>query len=345
MSRLPYARIREAKLITYFVFFLRYFVTPTLLDSFETALRDPVFYQLQKRLCDLLILFKLRLPSYSREEVLFPGVKIDKVVVEKLETFFADYYIDITNAIMLTDEELKKKKSNMIIAARKKLLNHNDFSVTLEIDSDKAVDSVVRVFLGPKRDHLGRLIDLNKNRHNFVELDSFLFKLQTGKNTIVRRSQDMHNLEPDRITTRELWNVLNNHSDIENKLRTLMKNYNTGFPRRLLLPKGHISGMDMMVYVIVTPLKLVEDVDHDLNLDTTRVEKVRRVERSTVLLDKMPLGFPLDRHIDVTQFFVPNMKFVDVKVFHRIERCDMRDRWEKYVLSEYDMAQTNWEKA
>ncbi|XP_075980258.1 basic juvenile hormone-suppressible protein 2 [Anticarsia gemmatalis] len=316
----------------------KYFVANTVLDHYQTALRDPVFYMLQKRIIDLVCLFKLRLPSYTKEDLYFPGVKIDNVVVDKLVTYFDDYLMDMTNAVVLTDEELKKTKSDMVFMVRKRRLNHQPFKVTLDIMSDKTVDCVVRIFLGPKKDHLGRYIDINKNRLNFVELDTFLYKLTTGKNTIMRNSYDMHNLVKDRIMTRDLWKKMETITDMRDMLVKDLRNFHTGFPTRLLLPKGRVGGMHMMLYVCVTPLRLVDNVDMNI-LDIYRKDLMYDF-RSTVLLDKMPLGFPLDRHIDVGTFFTPNMKFVDVMIFHKKMMCDMRTRWDRWVLKNYDMIDT-----
>ncbi|KAG6443399.1 hypothetical protein O3G_MSEX002813 [Manduca sexta] len=313
----------------------KYFVVPSILDFYQTALRDPVFYQLQKRIVDLLILFKKRLPCYNKDDLYFPGVKIDNVVVDKLVTYFDDYLMDMTNAVILNEDELKKTSSDMAFFVRKRRLNHQPFKVTLDVLSDKAVDCVVRIFLGPKEDHLGRLIDINVNRLNFVEMDTFIYKLNTGKNTIVRNSYDMHNLVRDRIMTRDLWKKVDTITDMRDMLIKDLRNYHTGFPTRLLLPKGFVGGMKMMFYVIVTPLKLVDNVDMSI-LDTTRKDLFVDF-RSTVLLDKMPLGFPLDRHIDVSTFYTPNMKFVDVVIFHKKQVCDMRTRWDRWVLRNYNM--------
>lgn len=308
---------------------------PSTLDNYQTALRDPVFYQLQKRLVDLVILFKNRLPCYTREELYFPGVKIDNIVVDKLVTYFDDYLMDMTNAVILTEEELKKTYSDMTILVRKRRLNHQPFKVSIDVVSDKTVDSVVRIFLGPKSDNMGRLLDININRLNFVELDSFLYKLNAGKNSIVRNSFDMHNMVRDRILTRDLWKKIETITDMRDLLVKDLRNVNTGFPTRLLLPKGTVGGLHLMLYCIVTPLKLVDNVDINI-LDQNRKDLVVDF-RSTVLLDKAPLGFPLDRQIDVVNFFTPNMKFVDVVIFHQKQVCDMKTRWNKYVLRNYNL--------
>ncbi|KAL4709002.1 hypothetical protein ACJJTC_005863 [Scirpophaga incertulas] len=313
----------------------KYFVAPTVLDQYQTALRDPVFYTLQKRLVDLVYLYKLRLPSYSKDDLYYPGIKIDNVVTDKLVTYFDDYLMDITNAVILTEDEYKKTTPDLKFLVRKRRLNNQPFKVTIDILSDKTADAVVRIFLGPKEDYLGQLIDINKNRINFVEIDSFLYKLQNGKNTLVRNSYDMQNLVRDRVMTHDLWKKVNTINAFNDLFRKDLRNYHTGFPARLLLPKGYVGGMNLYLYVIVTPLKLVDNVDVNI-LDTNRRD-VFSESRYTTLLDKRPLGFPFDRRIDITKFYTPNMKFVDVTVYHKTQVCDMKTRWERYVLRDYNL--------
>lgn len=314
-------------------------MAPTVLDHYQTALRDPVFYCMQKRLVDYVMLFKRKLPCYTKQDLMFPGVKIDNMAVDKLVTYFDDYMMDMTNAVVMTDAEMKKMTMDMKFFVRKRRLNHEPFKVTMDIMSDKAADCVVRMFLGPKMDHLGRLIDINKNRMNFVEIDSFLYKLVTGKNTIVRNSMDMHNLVRDRMMTRDLWKKMDTMTDMRDMFMKELRNYHTGFPTRLMLPRGRMGGMNFMMYVIVTPLRLVDNVDFNF-FDVTRKDFVVDF-RSTVLMDKMPLGFPFDRHIDVDMFFTTNMKFMDVMIFHKPQMCDMKMRWERWVLKNYNMVDVN----
>jgi hypothetical protein len=44
-------------------------LAPTVLEHPQTALRDPAFYQLYKRIDHFVKKFKNRLPSYTHEEV------------------------------------------------------------------------------------------------------------------------------------------------------------------------------------------------------------------------------------------------------------------------------------
>lgn len=272
----------------------------------------------------------------------FPGVKVENIVVDKLVTYFDDYLMDMTNAVMLTEEELKKTRSDMTFLVRKRRLNHQPFKLSLDVVSDKTADSIVRIFLGPKKDNLGRLIDINRNRLNFVELDSFVYKLQSGKNVIVRDSMDMHNLVRDRVLTQDLWKRIESTNDVRDLFIKDLKNYMTGYPTRLLLPKGRVGGMDFMLYVIVCPLRMIDNVGIDVIQRDGMFDQNNKRDfnqwRSTVLLDKMPLGFPFDRHIDLSVFYTPNMKFVDVKIFHKKMACDMKTRWERFVLKNYGLA-------
>ncbi|GBP31830.1 Basic juvenile hormone-suppressible protein 2 [Eumeta japonica] len=312
----------------------KYFVVPSALDNYETALRDPVFYQLQKRLISTFWLLKRLLPSYTKEELYFPGVRITNVAVGKLITYFDDDLVDITNAVLLDDQELQSGEASMTILARKRRLNHDPFKITIEIASDKSVDSVVRIFMGPKEDRYGRVIDINEDRHNFVEIDSFIYKLKTGKNVIERNCYEMRNVIGERITTRDLMAELKTGVDIQQLIYSKLRDSNTGYPHRLLLPKGRAGGLKVMLYAIVSPLKQVEGVDlshYDPKLNNVPVEP-----RSSMLLDKRPLGFPFDRHIEVTSFLTPNMKFVDTTIFHKPQVSDMRMSLDKYVLSHYD---------
>jgi len=52
-------------------------VIPSVLEHFETAMRDPVFYQLYKRVIKNYYAYQARLPHYTYDELNFKGVNID----------------------------------------------------------------------------------------------------------------------------------------------------------------------------------------------------------------------------------------------------------------------------
>lgn len=284
---------------------------------YATALRDPLFWRLMKRVHDIFRLYKHMLPTYTRDELHFPGVKVESISTDKLVTFVDEYDMDITNAVYLDDAELQKKKSDMLFVARQRRLNNHPFKVTVDIVSDKAVDAIVRVFIGPKYDCMGRLMDINDKRYDMFEIDSFLYKLDTGKNTIVRNSVEMHGVIEDRPWTRRMWDHAFDSVDSSSHDRVMVDSWwykaRTGFPSRLLLPMGSRGGLEFQMFVIVSPVRT------GLTLPTIDIAQMRERHTCfwTTCVDTMPLGFPFDRMIDTTHFFTPNMKFTDIQVFRK----------------------------
>lgn len=282
---------------------------------YMTCLRDPVFWKVMKRISDHFVLFKKLLPKYTREEFDFPGVKVESITTDKLVTFIDEYDMDITNAMFLDETEMKKMRSDRLYVARMRRLNNHPFKFTIDVTSDKTVDAVVRIFLGPKFDCMGRLMSVNDKRLDMYEIDSFMYKLETGKNTIVRDSKEMHNMYRNRPWTRSLWdktldtNIIKNDKVVDN----WWVQSRIGFTTRMLLPLGKTGGFDMQMYVIVTPVRtglILPTVDMTIMRD-------RRVCYWTVCVDTMPLGFPFDREIDMTRFFTTNMKFHDIKIYRK----------------------------
>lgn len=72
---------------------------PTVLDHYETSMRDSVFWQIIKRINNIADKYKSKLTGYKTKHVNFDGVKINNVKVDKMETTFNDFDTDITNGI------------------------------------------------------------------------------------------------------------------------------------------------------------------------------------------------------------------------------------------------------
>jgi hypothetical protein len=106
-------------------------------------------------------------------QIAFPGVTIDSVDIDKLITYFDYFDIDLDNVV-----SVKTQEDGQFIdyRARHTRLNHKPFTYKIDVTSDKTTDVYVRVFLGPKYDHLGRELNINDRRHYFVELDRFPYK-------------------------------------------------------------------------------------------------------------------------------------------------------------------------
>lgn len=138
-----------------------YKVVPSALEHFETALRDPIFYQFYKRITFYFLQYKSHLPHYTHTELMYPGVKIENIHVDKLYTYFEKFNFEITNALYVTEDEFHK--DDFKVFATQKRLTHKPFSYKVNVVSDKTEDVVVRVFLGPKFDEQEHEIPMTEN--------------------------------------------------------------------------------------------------------------------------------------------------------------------------------------
>lgn len=204
-----------------------YFLAPSVLEHFETCLRDPVFWQLYKKIIRYWLQYKDILPHYTVKDLYVP-VKVENVIVSPLKTYFEYDEIDATNFV---DIDLLEKEHKFLFKIRQPRLNYEPFDVTVNVDVETAGEYTVRFFLGPKV--LNRY-ELNDQRHHFFELDHFVYDFKMGKNTIVRKSREFLYFFKDLV-----------------KLGGGEYLSQYGFPMNLLLPKGKTGGMPFTFYVVV----------------------------------------------------------------------------------------------
>ncbi|EFA09253.1 hexamerin 5 precursor [Tribolium castaneum] len=286
----------------------KYKVAPSALEHFETALRDPAFYQLYKKILMQFFKYKIYLPPYTYNELNFPGVKIEKFEVDKLFTYFDYFDSDVTNAVYTPPNF---QWDNFKVKVRQQRLNHKPFTLKIYVNSDKVNDAVVRLFLGPKYDEYGRKLTMTEKRLNFVELDTFRYKLQSGENVIERTSRDFYWYVPDKTSYRDLYKKILGALDNTESLQLDSSEAFYGFPNRLLLPKGKREGQVFQFYVIINPYQAPgrQEVQQDYYF--------HRVGTGMNYIDNYAFGFPFDRTIVSYDFKVPNSKFQDVTIYHK----------------------------
>lgn len=123
-----------------------------------------------------MLLFELfpltRLKTRCCTQLTAPGINVTSLQVEgPLTTFFEYADVSLANAIHVpTAEDLR----GVNIVARLPRLNHDAFQIRVGVASDNASTCLVRVFLGPRHDSLGRVLSIEESRHDFVEIDRFL---------------------------------------------------------------------------------------------------------------------------------------------------------------------------
>ncbi|XP_037027574.1 larval serum protein 2-like [Bradysia coprophila] len=303
------------------------FAIPSVLEHFETSLRDPVFYQLYKKIISYYWLFTSKLPSYKKTEIDYSGVRIESVEIDKLVTYFDVHEADITNVVDV--QSIYEKKTDLLkfgyvshyqgediyIKARQYRINHLPFTFKLNAVSDKSVRSVVRVFIGPKYDEKGFVIDINENRKNFVILDTFTYDLVSGNNVITRNSQEFAWYVKDRTTYYELYKYVMSAYKGQTTFTLDMTEAHNGAPNRLMLPKGSKGGTPFQIFFIITPYNAPK-VEQYSTFEHTISAGVGSGAR---YVDTLPFGYPFDRPIDTTVWYTPNMFYYDVNIFHKTE--------------------------
>nr|AGG40958.1 hexamerins subunit type 2 [Calliptamus italicus] len=274
----------------------KYGTPASVLEQPETQLRDPLYYRIAKRIVSFFYQYKNQLQPYSKKDLELPGVAIESIAFDKLVTFFDDFDVEINNALSFSKPE-EGEKFNFV--ARQYRLNHKPFYYQLKLESDKEIDSVVRVFIGPKYDALGRELSLEERKQYYVLLDIFNQKLSVGENEIKRSSNDflLYGKEAPRYS--DLYYTTARALKGEDKFFLDKFRSHFGFPHRLVLPRGTRSGLPLSVFAIVTPA--VSDGKHPI------------LERG----DNHAAGFPFDRHIVEFEFDVPNAHFDETFVVHR----------------------------
>ncbi|OAL68708.1 hexamerine [Trichophyton violaceum] len=224
-------------------------IAPSVLEHYQTAMRDPMFYQIYKGYMQYFMEYKNQLPHYTREELLSSGVKVMNVEVDKLMTYFEPVYANISNVMYLDEHEVKNMMENLHVLVRQMRINHKPFNTKITVKSEVAKTVYVKLFLGPKYDNHGLEIPLNENRFNFVELDEFKYEMKQGDNIIVRNSQDSVITSEDPTSSAKMYQQVMQALDGAATFHLDMTEDQSEWPQRLMLPKGTKSGMPFIVYV------------------------------------------------------------------------------------------------
>ncbi|CAL4180833.1 unnamed protein product, partial [Meganyctiphanes norvegica] len=168
---------------------------PSVMEHFETATRDPAFFQVHKYINNMFKELKDKLPPYTREDMMWNGIELEDISVDgNLLTYFEDFEFSLKNAL---DDSVSV--SDVDIMAVVKRINHKEFSYMLRILSkrNEEVDATVRIFMCPRRDNNKILYSLESGRWGCIEMDKFWKKLYPGGNILHRHSNDSTVTVPD----------------------------------------------------------------------------------------------------------------------------------------------------
>ncbi|EDV94998.1 larval serum protein 1 beta chain [Drosophila grimshawi] len=289
-------------------------VYPNVMLNFETMMRDPMYYMFYKHIVQVYFKFMHYLPKYSKENLMMHGVTLKHVNVSPLVTYFDLVDFDVTN---LMNEKMVFHDGKFVwdksLYARQMRLNHRPFSYTYTVESDKDEKVVIRAFIGPKFDEFGSVISLAENRMNFMKIDEFYYELKAGSNEIFRQSIDFSWTVKDRTSYSELYHYIVMAFDGKYDFPLDISEPHCGFPDRLILPMGWEEGMPMQMFFMVVPYSAPTTHKQLSTYDYTYSCGIGDGAR---FVDSSPFGYPFDREIDEYEFFVPNMYFKDVSIYH-----------------------------
>ncbi|KAK3915097.1 Hexamerin [Frankliniella fusca] len=325
-------------------------VAPGVIGHYETAFRDPAFYYVQKYINGLFKQYKDNLPAYHTEELYYPGVAVKDVAVDRLVTYFDLFDVDVTHAV---DVNTVEEADKIHYVAKTMRLNHKPFTYKVKVVSDKKTQGVLRVFLGPNTDFVNtnfygsqasdvyyghNTADLERLRHMYVELDRFPVELNQGENLIERHSREFTSTVGDSVSFKSLQKMAESGNVFAHDV-----DHHCGFPDRLVLPKGHAAGLPLTLFVMVTPYGADEqqhgDYYHNDNIVHHQGQSAISCNGLMTVVDNRPLGFPFDRQVEnFGKFYVPNMYFKDVVVYHKDSSVPQHQQqyYYQHVANDFD---------
>lgn len=278
-----------------------YKLAPSALEHYETSMRDPAFWMLYKKILSHFHQYQTYTGSYKQKDLLWDGVKIEDVYVDRLVTFFDDHYSDISNVVAVDEKEFQEHGYE--VRAHQYRLNHKPFNYKITVNSDKAAEAFVKVYIGPKYDEFGREINIKRNWMNFYELDRFHYTLKSGKTIIERSSLDSPYFSHDRTSYSELYRQIMTAYKTGSEFKYYDEVFYYSFPQRLILPKGTNGGQTYQFYVFVAPYhgKPKTEFGGFWYVDT-----------------EYSIGYPFDKPIEHEHVFkVPNSYFKNVVIYHK----------------------------
>ncbi|XP_075230500.1 hexamerin-like [Lycorma delicatula] len=196
-------------------------------------------------------------------------------------------------------------------------LNHNPFTYKFSVNSDKAQNAVVRVFVGPKYDSNGQGFTLAQASQYYFQLDQFFVQLNQGSNQFERSSRQ----SPVFVGDVPSYKTLKHR--VEQALQGSQafyysegESYHCGFPARAQLPKGKKGGQEFIFYTIVSPYNNESSNYNKQNgryFDSFYCGGYYQSQYQ----DGRPYGFPFDRPVQESNFNAANQFFKTVTIFHK----------------------------
>ncbi|XP_067647157.1 fat-body protein 1-like [Eurosta solidaginis] len=283
------------------------------LALFYGNLREPLTQQIIIAYAELIAEYRQQLQPYTKDQ-LSGDIAVQNVQITPLITYTENYDADLIN---LLDEQLLQTNTNNLqrlnqkVVARQQRLNHEPFTVSMDIAVEQAQEVAIRVLLVPQIDYNGRHVPLTACNQNYIVMDTFVQQLKSGKNYIQRSSRQFNGYDNDATTISQLYRQV-----MTGKITQQQSGSVRQLPRNLLLPHGTNvnGGLPVQILVIATPS--TEEYRQYLSGDVYP-QQISGFGISAVGADQLPLGYPLDRQIfDEEALNIPNVQVIETAIRH-----------------------------
>lgn len=201
---------------------------PSMLGLATANLRDPIYRALLVRLDEIINFYAKGNVTEEDGGRMLPTVT--EVAVSRLQTYEEAVYVDLINLI---DQQLLQSQRNNLhflrrqLVARQRRLNHDPFSITLDIEAPADITVQARMYLAHPNQSSSHL-----------HLDAFVCSLKKGFNQFERLFPSA-STEP---TLSELY-----EADYPSTSHSSGR-----FPAHLLLPRGTREGLKLQLLVELT---------------------------------------------------------------------------------------------
>lgn len=217
-------------------------------------------------------------------------------------TYFYSYKFTLDYARNINVKDSDDRQT--FLAVRQRRLKHEPFEIKLTIDATSRTMGVVRIFLGPR---CGANCWYEYSR--FFELDTYMVDLQEGVN-----AADMSSKFSMKHSFDSMFDTILLKPGLARKsnLYSIYK-----FPDNLLIPHGMENGLNLTLFVMVTP------ADEDWIQQTNNFNYRRAVK----LFDDKPLGFPFHRPAAGFKESASNYRFYNISIYHKRQPDDGRNNY------------------
>ncbi|XP_049876510.1 arylphorin subunit alpha-like [Pectinophora gossypiella] len=274
----------------------QYNPAPSLFHQPETCLRDPGYWFIIQYLLNYIKEYQKSIEPFDVSKYENSDIVIEDAEFSPLTTLFENYEFSIDEAIGDTPDRI------VSFAVRKRRLNYSPFVFNFNVITNIEQEVVVRLFLGPPCQ--GE--ECWEQYRKYFQLDAFKFKLELGENIISWVPENS-----SRYTTDAMFNKGDMSQSDKNAEYNMYK-----FPRNLLLPKGVQQGLNLTLFVMITPAPFEsQKIDYVKNKNTY-------YSLTNLEIDDRPLGFPFHMPSKNYKSAVSNYRFYNVTVSHKKRPAD-----------------------